>query len=264
MAPFQSLYQPSQGVTGALLLMPEWYVLVGLLVVVGMMGIAWSPLLVALPLALAGVLASIADGLLKGARTRFPGRSRAETRRLRALTGMLHVLQPLARLRGRIGEGLAPWRRGRTARFVLPVRRETAYWCEEWLEPAVRFAGVESSLLAEHVVVSRGGDFDCWDVEARGGLLGSARVQFAVEDHGAGTQYVRSRVSPSWPRALLVLVAGLAALAALAALDGSLAAAVGLGICAVLVTVGAVREAGGATAAILDALETLRDPVGET
>ena len=260
MAPFQSLYQPAQGVTGALLLMPEWYIVVGVLLAIGMLGLTWSPLLLALPLALAGVLVSVSDGLLKGARTRFEGRSRPETRRLRLLTGALHVLQPLARLRGRIGDGLAPWRRGRTTRFVLPVRRETAVWCEDWREPAVRFAGVESALLAQHVVVARGGDYDRWDVEARGGLLGSARVQFAVEDHGAGTQYVRARIRPSWRPAALALAVALAVLAALAALDGALVAAAGLAVGAATLLAGLVRETGGASAAIIDALETLRDP----
>src|SRR5206468_804063 len=45
-------------------------------------------------------------------RAEFPtaGRSRAALLGLRGLTALLHVLQPLSRLYGRLGEGLAVWR----------------------------------------------------------------------------------------------------------------------------------------------------------
>jgi len=63
----------------------------------------------------------------------------------------------------------------------------------------------------------RGGDYDRWDLELRGGLLGSVRVLMAVEEHGGGKQLVRFR---TWPRcsavgiALALLFAGLSAWAA--------------------------------------------------
>jgi hypothetical protein len=45
-------------------------------------------------------------------------------------------------------------------------------------------------------VVLHGGDYDAWDLEVRGGLLGRSRLQMATEDSGSGTQLVRLR---SWP-----------------------------------------------------------------
>ena len=46
-------------------------------------------------------------------------------------------------------------------------------------------------------MILRGGDFDGWDLEMRGGLLGSVRMLMAVEEHGGGNQFIRIR---SWPR----------------------------------------------------------------
>lgn len=81
-----------------------------------------------------------------------------------------------------------------------------------WLEM------LESSLKSLRTVVHRGGDYDRWDLELRGGILGCARVLMAVEEHGGGKQFLRFRV---WPRCapagivLTLLFAGLSAGAAL-------------------------------------------------
>ena len=54
------------------------------------------------------------------------------------LTSFLHATQPLARLVGRIGYGLAPWRWRRPAGVALPRRRELAAWREDWRPPEDR------------------------------------------------------------------------------------------------------------------------------
>ncbi len=46
-------------------------------------------------------------------------------------------------------------------------------------------------------MVQRGGDFDRWDLEVRGGLLGCARTLMTIEEHGAGRQLIRFR---TWPK----------------------------------------------------------------
>ena len=199
-APFQSLYQPAPNVLSAAPFMPEWYLAIALLTALGSLGLAWPPLLVALPLAALALLATLAGALTRGLRTRFDSRRNGERRRLQALTAFLTAAQPLARMAGRIDYGLAPWSRGRTSGFLSPRVRETRQWSEDWREPAQRVHDVERALCDRDVVVERGGDFDRWDLQVRGGLFGSARVRFAVEDHGAGTQLVRARVSPWWPR----------------------------------------------------------------
>ena len=55
----------------------------------------------------------------------------------------------------------------------------------------------ETGVRTLRTVVMRGGDFDGWDLELRGGLLGSVRVLMAVEEHGGGNQFIRLK---GWPR----------------------------------------------------------------
>src|SRR5207244_13385466 len=82
-------------------------------------------------------------------------------------------------------------------------------------------------------IVRRGGDFDRWDLEVRGAVLGSARMLMGVEEHGQGRQMVRVRL---WPRAAgagLGAVVILAGLAAAALLDGAGTASAMLALAAV-------------------------------
>jgi hypothetical protein len=224
---------------------------------------------VALPLAALALLATLAGALTRGLRTRFDNRRGGERRRLQALTASLTAAQPLARMAGRIDYGLAPWSRGRTSGFLVPRPRETRKWCEDWREPAQRVSDVERELGDRDVVVERGGAFDRWDLQARGGLFGSARLRFAVEDHGAGTQLVRARVSPWWPGWCTVLLVAITILCGLALADGATVAGAILGVAAGIWGVVMLRESGGALAAVVDALggqgdhETGEDPVDD-
>jgi hypothetical protein len=52
---------------------------------------------------------------------------------------------------------------------------------------------LESVLVRERQAVRRGGDFDRWDLEVRGGLLGYIRAIGMIEEHGAGKQAFRLR-----------------------------------------------------------------------
>ena len=54
----------------------------------------------------------------------------------------------------------------------------------------------------------------------RGGMLGAVRILFAAEDHGAGTQHVRFRISPRHSRAAALIALLLLALAGEAAVHG--------------------------------------------
>jgi GT2 family glycosyltransferase len=258
-APFQSLSLRAPGPFALLPLMPEWYIFVALLAGLGAVGLVWSPLLVAIPLVILAGLATAAEGLFKAFSVRFGVASRSRLARLRLLTSVLNIVQPMARLSGRLGDGLAPWRRGRTQKFRLPIPARSAVWCEEWREPTLRIAEVEGRIRSAGVVVRRGGQFDRWDLEARGGLFGSARLLFAIEDHGAGTQYVRARTWPVCPSWGLVALTSLALLTVAAFADGATAAAWLLGSAASAVAVGMVREAGGALAACHDAMGSLAD-----
>src|SRR3989454_11096171 len=92
--------------------MPVWYLIVASLAGLSLLSIAWSPLRLALPLLLLATVSPVALACLGAARARFsdePGRWAARVGR-RLLTAALHLAQPLARLRGRLKEGLTPWR----------------------------------------------------------------------------------------------------------------------------------------------------------
>jgi GT2 family glycosyltransferase len=218
---FQRLYQPPPGTVGSLPLMPEWLLVVLGLAGLSLVGLAWTPLLlVAVPLfAIAAAFIPV-NAMIAAARADFAAHPRRERLKRRALTALLNVLQPAARLRGRIDHGLTPWRRRGRGAIALPFPRTLTVWTEHWLGAEDRLSIAEEGLRAAGVGLETGGEFDRWDLEARGGFFGCARLRLAVEEHGGGRQLARFRV---WPRVaplglLLILpfataslVAGLAA-----------------------------------------------------
>ena len=88
--------------------------------------------------------------------------------------------------------------------------RRAQVWSETWLAPEAWLEEVEARLRSAGTVSARGGDFDRWDLAIRGGILGGARLLMAIEEHGAGQQLVRFRMSPRLPVAVLAVV-GIAA-----------------------------------------------------
>ena len=250
---FQSVYQPAPGVILSLPLMPEWYLAVAVLAGLSALGALWTPLLLALPLLAVAVAAPLLQASLSAARARSVGGGRPPVK-MRALTAFLHLLQPLARLRGRVLFGLTPWRRrGRTA-VSLPRPHRATVWSETSRPHTEWVASVEGTLRQEGAVTLRGGDFDRWDLEVRGGILGAARARVAVEEHGAGKQFARFRIWPRWPWGGAALSGLLAGVAAGAALGGAWALAFVLAAVAAVMAVRMVWEAGAATAALRSAV----------
>jgi len=174
--------------------------------------------------------------------------------RLRGLTAFLHLLQPLARLRGRLTGGLTPWRRGRMSELAFPRPRTFRVWTEQWQAHEARLRSLKGALRAHHAIVRAGGDYDRWDLEIRGGMFGATRVLMAVEEHGHGTQLVRLR---TWPRCSpmgVTLTVVFAALSTAAAIDPSWPVSVILGMAAVLPALRTAQECAASTAAILRTL----------
>jgi hypothetical protein len=233
--------------------MPEWYLAIAGLAVLAAASALWPPLGIALPLLALALAIPIAQALVSIRGAAFAG-SGGERFRARALTAALHVLQPIARLRGRLRHGLSPWRTRGKLRFAWPRARTVAAWTERWRAPEARLHGIEQRLRADGAVVRRGGDYDRWDLEARGGILGSARMIMGVEEHGQGRQMVRARL---WPRAAaagLCAVAILAVLAALALLGEAGAVSGMLALAAVVLGARIAWECGNAVRAIDDAV----------
>src|SRR5204863_460176 len=135
-APFQSLYQPASSLLSSLPQMPEWHLMTASLAGIAALSAVWRPFKLAVPLLVAAMVLPVAQAWLSAVRARFPDEPAPWSARLRRrlLTAALHLIQPLARLRGRLTEGLTPWRRRGTPRPapLWPVTR--AIWSERWEE----------------------------------------------------------------------------------------------------------------------------------
>jgi len=197
-APFQSIYQSPASALESWLSMPEWYLLVAALIPICALGFIWSPLLYAFPFLFFALAAPVLQAILSASRVNFSKTQYSFLSRFkrRSLTAFLHVVQPLARLTGRLRAGLTLWR-PRLFGFSPPWPRKIALWSEHWRAPAERLSSLESALRKAGAYVRRGGEYDKWDLQVRAGLFGSARVLMAVEEHGSGKQFVRFRVWPS-------------------------------------------------------------------
>ncbi len=197
-APFQRLYQPVPGTLSGLVLMPEWHLIVALLGLLTGLGLSWKPLFFAGPPLLAAFGLPLIHAIASSLNARFPDmpRNRLLAFCSRIVVAGLHLLQPVARLVGRLRWGLTPWRRTDKATLSIPRERSLITWSETWCSPQQRLHDLEAALKAQDAVVRRGGDFDDWDLEVRGGLLGSARLKMVAEEHGQGKQLVRLRISP--------------------------------------------------------------------
>ena len=166
-APFQSLYQPAPGDLASLPMMPEWYLVIFVLAALSVFGLIWAPLLVTLPLLVLATAAPLVQAGLSAGRASFadPPESRHDRLRMRVLTALLHLLQPLARLLGRLRFGLTLWRRFAWRGLTRPRPREMKVWSECWQAPEDRLRAIEERLKQDGAVVLHGGGFDNWDLD---------------------------------------------------------------------------------------------------
>jgi O-antigen biosynthesis protein len=255
---FQSIYQPAAGLWRSIPLMPEWFLVIGTLAAFSALGLLWKPLLAAGVLLAVAIALPLAQAVHASREAVFPRapRARADRLRLHGLTAALHVVQPLARLIGRLGHGLSPWRLGGGG-GVRPWIGPINVWSERWHSAEDRLRTIEAALRERRTMPSYGGDWDSWDFEVRGGVLASTRVLMAVEEHGGDKQLTRVRC---WPRFSLIGVgfaALLGLLATAALLDGASIAAAAIGSAAVLLGTRAWWEAGSSARVVDQAVSRL-------
>jgi GT2 family glycosyltransferase len=255
-APFQSLYEPGPQSLAWLPLMPEWYLVSLALALICLLGLVWRPAMMAAPLLTVSLGLPAASVLKAVSRASFSTRPRSRVGRLglQSLTASLHVIQPLARLCGRLRHGLTPWRALRARGFLFPRSRAFQIWSERGQEPSAWATSLETSLASRHPVVRRGGDFDSWDLELPGGLLGSVRARMAIEEHGAGRQLLRLRVWPRYSPLGLTLTALLVLLSVWAGLDRAGLVSRIFAAAAGLLVVASVKECGLGMAAFQAAI----------
>jgi len=219
---FQSVYSTAPGRLRSLLTVPEWYLLIALVAGIAAVGIFYAPLRFAFGLLVLMILPPAINAMLSGAGSLVRRAPQGEWERWSLALGaaLLHFLQPAARLLGRFRQGLTPWRRRGSARAVLPWQGRVSIWSEgQWRSSEDRLRALEAAMKTSGAVVVRGGDYDRWDLEVRGGLLGTARAQLVIEEHGEGRQLVRLRSWPVFYAPAMVAAWLLSSLGAVAALD---------------------------------------------
>jgi GT2 family glycosyltransferase len=261
---FQPGIEQPQPLLLALAGAPEWWLAIALLAAASALGSVARPLLAAVPL-LALALALPLWQALATAR-RCDVRDRALRVRLAggALTTLLVLAQPLARLAGRTEGGLTPWRRGcptgrRRAGVRLPRARVVSSWHERRRPLAERVTALEAALRAGGLRVRRADACERWELHTAAGAFGGVRLRAAVEEHGRGRQLVRVRVRPHLPRVGRWTLAALAACALAAAAFAEWTTAAVAGVPLALLAACAAFECGAATAVALRAVHALEE-----
>ena len=254
---FQSVYEPTAGTLRSLPLMPEWFFVVFLFGALTALGLAWTPFLIAAPLFGLALAAPIAQAVVSARHAQFTSKpaTRWALLKLQTLTALLHLMHPVARLTGRLRWGLTPWRR-RARGWVVPRPRSTTVWSETWRSREERLGDFETSLRESHVVVLRGGDYDRWDLEVQGGMLGAVRVLTTIEEHGARRQLLRARLRPRVTPQGLIVVFFMVVIALFAARKGAWLCAFVIVTGAFLVAARILLECGTAMSSILGVLVT--------
>jgi GT2 family glycosyltransferase len=251
---FQSLYEPAPSTIWSFARMPEWFLFSSMLTVLFLLGFFWKPLLYVGPLLLLSIAIPMAQALLTAHRAPLQGRRRT------GLLALLHLLQPLARLRGRLGSGLSPWRPHRLRGLALPGWRTFTIWSESWHSTNDWLLSLENPLEAEGAGVFRGGDFDSWDLEVRGGVLGSTRLRLLAEEHGANRQFIRIRAWPQCPAATILLFLATIGMAVGAAADHAPFFSLLFGGIALALLFTTLAEWSGTMAALIRSIKTARHP----
>lgn len=196
LAPYQGLYQPAPNHVLSIALTPEWLLLAAGLLMLGLAGLLIQPF--AWALVGFAIMAAISLGqALRGARnSKYLIRARGLSPFARArgfgLIFFFHLMQPAARLWGRLKHGLTPWRRRNVCK-ASSFSEITTLWSETWRGSDVWLSDIERALENAGAIAGRGGDYDDWDLYVRGGLFAGARLTMAVEDHARGTQNLHFR-----------------------------------------------------------------------
>lgn len=268
---FQSIYQPAAGIFVCLPLMPEWYFVVAGLAALSLLGFLWQPLFFAVPVLVASVAVVLAQAGTSAAKAVYATapKDNAEKFYRWALTAYLHVIQPLARLDGRLRYDLTTQRKraddGLSFEFIVPKSRNFSIWSEEWKSSEDWLRLVETNLIESKIKVRRGSEFDRFDLETTVGIFAFCRGLLVVEEHGAGRQLVRLRCRTGYSMFGTAPFTILAALALFSAFDNLLAVAIILTTFLLLIGAAMLRNAARATRSLSRAfLESNRAQIQRT
>jgi hypothetical protein len=213
--------------------MLEWFFVTLFLGILVLLGFAWKPLLIiGLPLFLAAVGFSFIQAGRGASRARFTIKPRTwwKEMKMRLTTGLLFLIQPITRLYGRVEYSLTSIRSLGLSDLLPPWEQSFSRWFEQWQSPETYLEAIEKKLRLESPLVLRGGVFDAWDLEVRGGMLGSARLLMGIEEFGGGKQLVRYRIWPQFSRGGLLFSLAWLSFSMLALIDGAFVSGLVLGL----------------------------------
>ena len=139
----------------------------------------------------------------------------------------------------------------------MPLSNQLRMWTETWRTPQAWLETLYDRLRENGDMVNIGGEYDRWDVEIRGGLVGSVRVLLATEDLNEGAQLLRLHAWPRWRALVLMFVLCFGLLAMLAAVSQAWIAAFVLGTVTVILCFWFVSDCAFAMASYRDAVTQL-------
>jgi hypothetical protein len=223
---FQSIYQPADGLLNCIPLMPEYYILTGLFGVLATIGFAWPPLLWMWLLFAISIVTILFQASISSAKNTSLSTLQSKNWKYTLLIIILHIIQPMARLNGRIKHGLTPWRkrgdRGGIGKISLLKSQTLKHWSEaEWKANETWLEELENNIIKLHGRVKRGGDFDRWDLQVQSGLFTTAKSILTVEEHGSNKQYIKLRYWTNYSVTGLIIITSLSTLTFFAAMDKS-------------------------------------------
>ena len=266
LAPFQSMYSRASATWLSLPLMPEWYLTILFLMGLVILSYSWSPLAASIPVLIVAVAAPLVQAVRSASSARLERRGTPLSGLVRrSVIVALHLLQPLARLHGRLSHGLTFWRRRGPSPSALCLPRVDTLWSETWRSSYEWLKRLEEALLDGGGVAFRGGDYDEWDLEIRGGFFGSVRVLMTVEEHGSGKQLLRFRARPILSQIEIAMVVIPGVLSTLAFADNSSVASSILALAAAVMLIWQVGDCSVAMTSYCKGLEAISEiPGGES
>ena len=209
LSPYQGLYRPAPNHALSIALTPEWLLVAAAMLGLGVTGLlvppfgwAFAPFAVMAAISLTQALRGAMEAKYLVRARDLPLHAKVQSF---SLIFFFHLLQPAARLWGRLKHGLTPWRRRRAYPLPSPANLAISIWSETWRPTDAWMRDLERGLEKADAIVARGGDYDDWDLRVRGGLLANARLSMAVEDHAGGKQLLRFLTSFHPTRLLPIL-----------------------------------------------------------
>ncbi|MBN2182871.1 MAG: glycosyltransferase [Sedimentisphaerales bacterium] len=258
---FQKLYQPWHGLFTRLHELPEWYLFILFLGILSALGLVWYPLIFCLPFFIATISVPVVQAIACTRDVHYASEPKSSYIRtkLRTITILLFLMQPLARLWGRLKHGLTPWRKLGQSFPSLVKKYKFSLWAESWSAPEKWLKSLEAAIRSQSMVVRRGGDFDVWDLDITGGIFCSLRVLMAIEEHGGGKQLARFKGLPRFSMFGLILILACASLCAWAFIDKQWIIGSFLGACALIFSVWILCEWAYAGKSLQSAVQDLKE-----